>query len=409
MLAFYLKAEKLPMRLFKIIFKCDLIPLLILLQYFLHRESVSMQFIDLSRQYQRIEQKIDQRIKKVLLHNKFIMGPEVFEVEELLANLVGVKHCITVASGTDALLMAMMALNLSPGDEVISTAFTFFATVETMLLLGVKPVFVDIDPQTYLIDPQSIVAAITPRTKAIMPVSLYGQVADMDAINTIARQYNLAVIEDAAQSLGATYKGRQSCGLSKVACTSFFPSKPLGCYGDGGAIFTDDDDLARKMRELRDHGQSQRYVHTSIGINGRFDTLQAAVLLEKLPIFADEIIKRQQIAEYYSSLLKSHVITPRIAVHNTCVYAQYTIRVKERADFCAQLQKAGIPTAVHYPLPLTKQPVLRDMDCSQVVLPHTELAATEVVSLPMHPYLTQVEIEHICDQVLQVISDLVPA
>lgn len=364
-----------------------------------------MQFIDLSKQYQRIEKQIDQRIKKVLQHTQFILGPEVGELEELLAKFVGVKHCITVASGTDALLMAMMALDIQPGDEIISTAFTFFATVETMMLLGAKPVFVDIDPQTYLIDPRSIEAVITPKTKAIMPVSLYGQTADMDVINAIAQKHGLAVIEDAAQSFGATYKGRQSCGLSTIACTSFFPSKPLGCYGDGGAVFTNDDYLAQRLREIRVHGQSQRYVHTSLGINGRFDTIQAAVLLEKMQIFADEVQKRQAIGAYYSKLLKDHVAAPQIAANNTCVYAQYTIRVKQREAFCKNLQKAGIPTAVHYPVPLTKQPLLQNMECAQVHLPHTDQAAAEVVSLPMHPYLTQAEIEKVSKAVIDLVLE----
>ena len=365
-----------------------------------------MQFIDLGRQYQAIEKQIDARIKKVLQHSQFIMGPEIRELEELLANFVGVKHCITVASGTDALLLPMMALDIGPGDEIITTAFTFFATAETMLLLGAKPVFVDIQPDTYLIDPLAIEAAITPNTKAIMPVSLYGQTADMDVINAIAKKYNLAVIEDAAQSFGATYKGRQSGGLSTIGSTSFFPSKPLGCYGDGGAVFTNDDQLAVKIRQLLNHGQSQRYVHTSLGINGRFDTLQAAVLLEKFKIFDDEVKKRHAIGQSYSEKLKNHVVVPRIAPNNTCVFAQYTIRVSQREEFCQHLQKAGIPTAVHYPVPLTKQPLLQNMECAQVSLPHTELAAAQVVSLPMHPYLTEMEIQRVSRAVIDLVLEM---
>lgn len=365
-----------------------------------------MQFIDLGRQYQAIEQQIDNRIKKVLQHSQFIMGPEIRELEELLANFVGVKHCITVASGTDALLLPMMALNIGQGDEIITTAFTFFATVETMLLLGAKPVFVDIQPDTYLIDPLAIEAAITPRTKAIMPVSLYGQTADMDVINAIAHKHGLAVIEDAAQSFGATYKGRQSCGLSTVGSTSFFPSKPLGCYGDGGAVFTNDDQLAAKLRQLLNHGQSQRYVHTSLGINGRFDTIQAAVLLEKLKIFDAEVKQRHHIGESYSEKLKNHVVVPRTAPGNTNVFAQYTIRVQQREQFCQNLQKAGIPTAVHYPVPLTKQPLLQNMECAKVRLPHTELAAAQVVSLPMHPYLTEMEIQRVSRAVIELVLEM---
>ena len=362
-----------------------------------------MQFIDLRRQYQLIERQLDQAIKKVLQHGQFILGPEVNEIEKLLEDFVGVKHCVTVANGTDALLIAMMALNIQPNDEIISTAFTFFATAEMMLLLGAKPVFVDIEPGTYVIDSSKIEAAITRKTRAIMPVSLYGQTADMDVINAIAQKHNLAVIEDGAQSFGATYKERPSCGLSTLGCTSFFPSKPLGCYGDGGAIFTNDDSLAQKIRELRVHGQNQRYVHTSLGINGRFDTLQAAVLLEKMKIFEEEIKKRSEIAARYSDLLKDQVVVPKVAAHNTSVFAQYTIRVQEREEFCRSLQKRGIPTAIHYPIPLTKQPLLQNMDCAKVSLPHTEKAAAEVVSLPMHPYLTRAEIESVC----QVIGDLV--
>lgn len=366
-----------------------------------------MQFIDLNRQYQRIEQKVDQRIKKVLQHGQFILGPEINEIETLLAQFVGVKHCLTVASGTDALLMALMALNVGPGDEVITTDFTFFASVEVILLLGATPVFVDIDLDTYLINPQAIADAITPKTKAIMPVSLYGQIPDMDAINAIAQKHNIAVIEDAAQSLGATYKGRQSCGLSTIGCTSFFPSKPLGCYGDGGALFTQDDILAKKMREIRIHGQSQRYVHTSVGINGRFDTIQAAVLLEKFPIFAEEIERRHEVADYYSTLLKDHVVVPKVVAHNTCVFAQYTIRTRDRDALREELQKAGIPTAVHYPIPITKQPVMKDMACSKVHLPNTERAAAEVMSLPMHPYLTKPEIEQVAEQVIRLVGEMV--
>jgi UDP-2-acetamido-2-deoxy-ribo-hexuluronate aminotransferase len=258
---------------------------------------------------------------------------------------------------------------------------------------------VDIDPQTYMIDAQKIEAAMTPKTRAIMPVSLFGQIADMDVINAIAEKHNLFVIEDAAQSFGATYKGKRSCGLSTVACTSFFPSKPLGCYGDGGAVFTNDDVIAKRLIEIRNHGQSQRYVHTSLGLNGRFDTIQAAVLLEKMQIFEDEVKKRHEIGAYYSQLLKNHVVVPYIPEYNTCVYAQYTIRVNDREAFCQNMQKIGIPTSIHYPLPLTKQPLLQNMPCAQISLPHTERAAAEVVSLPMHPYLTAQEIQWICSSI----------
>ena len=240
-------------------------------------------FIDLKTQYQAVKPQIQARIDAVLEHGQYIMGPEVKELEDKLAAFTGAKHCITCASGTEALLMSLMALGIGPDDEIVTTPFTFVATAEVIVLLGAKPVFVDVEPDTGNIDASLIEAKITSKTKAIMPVSLYGQTADMDAINAIAaKRGNLPVIEDAAQSFGATYKGRQSCNLSTIGCTSFFPSKPLGCYGDGGAIFTNDDALAQAMREIRVHGQSQRYVHTRVGVGGRMDTLQCAIVLAKL-------------------------------------------------------------------------------------------------------------------------------
>lgn len=356
-----------------------------------------MQFIDLSTQQNKIKMDIDRRIQQVLSHGQYIMGPEIFELEEKLAGFVGVKHCIGVANGTDALLIAMMALGIGYGDEVIATPFTFIATAETIALLGAKPVFVDIDPKTYNIDPLKIEAAITEKTKGIMPVSLYGQCADLDVINKIAKKYNLPVIEDGAQSLGATYKGKQSCGLSTIGCTSFFPSKPLGCYGDAGACFTNDDDLAKAMREIRVHGQDRRYHHPRIGINGRIDTLQAAILLAKLEIFPEEVQSREQIGARYTELLKDLVITPYIESHNTSVYAQYTIQVENRDEVCEKLKKAEIPTAVHYPIPLHKQPAFAK-GYENISLPIAELAAKKVMSLPMHPYLKKEDQETIASQ-----------
>lgn len=347
-----------------------------------------MQFIDLNTQQNKIKTAIDLRIQQVLLHGQYILGPEVFELEEKLADFVGVKHCVGVANGTDALLIAMMALGVGYGDEVITTPFTFIATAETIALLGAKPVFVDIDSKTYNINPLKIDAAITKKTKCIMPVSLYGQCADFDAINEIANQYHLPVIEDGAQSFGATYKGKQSCGLSTIGCTSFFPSKPLGCYGDAGACFTNDDDLAKAMREIRVHGQDRRYHHPRIGFNGRMDTLQAAILLTKLEIFREEIQLRAQIGARYTKLLKEAVITPYIEPHNTSVYAQYTIQIDHRDKVCQTLKKAGIPTAIHYPIPLHKQPVFAKENES-IQLPIAERVAKKVMSLPMHPYLKQ--------------------
>lgn len=350
-----------------------------------------MQFIDLARQQQRIRADIDRRIAAVLAHGRYIMGPEVEELEQRLAAQVGAGHCIGVASGTDALLIAMMALDIGPGDEVITTAFSFIATGETIALLGATPVFADIDPVTYNLDPAGIGACITPRTRAIIPVSLYGQCADFDAINALAAQHGIAVIEDAAQSFGATYRGRQSCALTTIGCTSFFPTKPLGAYGDGGACFTSDERLAGVMREIRVHGQDRRYHHARVGINGRLDTLQAAILLAKLEVFTDEVERRERIGRRYSELLQGIVATPRIETHNTSVYAQYTVEVERREQLQQGLQAAGIPTAVHYPLPLNAQPALARYGSQDVSLPHTVRAAARVMSLPMHPYLEAAE------------------
>ena len=354
-----------------------------------------MDFIDLKTQQARIREQIDNRIAGVLAHGRYIMGPEVEELEERLADYVGVNYAIGVSSGTDALLIAMMALGIGPGDEVITTPFSFIATAETIALLGAKPVFVDIDPRTYNIDPALIEPAITERTKAIMPVSLYGQCADFDAINTVAGKHGLPVIEDGCQSFGATYKGRRSCGLSTVGCTSFFPSKPLGCYGDGGMCFTNDEELAKAMREIRIHGQDRRYHHSRMGLNGRLDTLQAAVLLAKLEVFDDEVQARACIGNRYTELLSDIVGTPCIEASNTSVFAQYTIELNEREKVQKTLKEAGIPTAVHYPVPLHHQPALATEDR----LPNSERAAGRVMSLPMHPYLTEEQLRRVVDTV----------
>jgi UDP-2-acetamido-2-deoxy-ribo-hexuluronate aminotransferase len=354
-----------------------------------------MDFIDLKTQYARIQDQVQARIQAVFEHGRFIMGPEVQELEQRLAEQVGVKHCIGVSSGTDALLVAMMALDIGPGDEVITTPFTFIATGEMIALLGAKPVFVDIDERTYNIDPEKIEDAITDKTRAIMPVSLYGQCADMDRINEIAGRHGLPVIEDAAQSLGATYNGRQSCALSTIGCTSFFPSKPLGGYGDSGACFTDDDDLARVMREIRVHGQDRRYHHPRIGINGRLDTLQAASLLPKLDIFAEEVVLRAERGERYTRLIQERcpdIVPPYIAEGNTSVYAQYTILVENREAVQQQMQAADIPTAVHYPVPLNRQPAL---STDEFDLQVAERLSEKVISLPMHPYLSEADQERV--------------
>lgn len=350
-------------------------------------------FIDLKTQQARIKREIDEGIARVLSHGQYILGPEVTELEEKLASYTGAKHCITVANGTDALQIAQMALGIGPGDEVITPGFTYIATAETAAVLGATPVFVDIDPRTYNLNPALLEAAITPRTKAIIAVSLYGQCADFDAINAIAARHGIPVIEDAAQSFGATYRGRKSCNLSTIACASFFPSKPLGCYGDGGAVFTNDDELAKIMRQIARHGQDRRYHHIRVGVNSRLDTLQAAILLPKLAILDDEIAMRQQVASRYSTLLNGTPITlPHIEPNNTSVYAQFTVRVIDRVAVQEQLKAAGVPSVVHYPIPLNKQPAVAD---ALAILPHGDLAAEQVLSLPMHPYLGLEDQQHI--------------
>ncbi|WP_077037446.1 DegT/DnrJ/EryC1/StrS aminotransferase family protein [Pelomonas sp. KK5] len=380
-----------------------------------------MPFIDLKSQYAALKTSIDARIQRVLDHGQYIMGPEVKELETALAARVGVKHCITVASGTEALLIALMSLDLQPGDEVITTPFTFAATAETIVLAGLKPVFVDIEPDSCNIDVSKIRAAITPRTKAIMPVSLYGQVADMDEINALG----LPVIEDAAQSFGASYwapqslrsgpqgalpalgrpggghKVRQSCGLSTWGATSFFPSKPLGCYGDGGALFTDDDALAQAAREIRVHGQSQRYTHTRLGVGGRMDTLQCAVVLGKLERFDWEIERRLAIGERYQRLL-AELPLQRLAVRQDrdCVWAQFTVMVDERAKVQAALNAAGIPTAIHYPKPLHRQPAY----AQDVSMPQAERAAERVISLPMSADLTEAQQDQVVQALMQALE-----
>jgi UDP-2-acetamido-2-deoxy-ribo-hexuluronate aminotransferase len=367
-----------------------------------------MDFIDLKSQYRRIQPQVNERIQAVLNHGQYILGPEHAELETRLANYVGVKHCIGAASGTDTLLIALMALNIGPGDEVITSPFTFIATGEMIALAGARCVFVDIDPVTYNIDPRLIERAITPRTKAIMPVSLYGQCADFDAINAIASKHKLPVIEDGAQSFGARYQGKRSCALSTIGSTSFFPSKPLGAYGDAGALFTDDDQLAKLMREIRVHGQDRRYHHPRLGLNGRLDTLQAAVLLAKLDIFDDEVTARARIGARYSQLINAAlptVGTPRLSASCTSVYAQYTVEVPNRAKIEAAMKVRGIPTAVHYPIPLHLQPVFANLGYRAGDFPVSEGVGERVMSLPMHPYLSEVDQE----KVVQALQESVAA
>lgn len=342
-------------------------------------------FVDLAAQQDRIRTEIESGISRVLAHGRYILGPEVSELEQKLASYVGTKHCVTCANGTDALQIALMALGVGPGDEVIVPSFSYFATAEAAALLGARPVYVDIDPIYYNLDPSKLELAIGERTRAIIPVSLYGLPAGIDAIGTIAESYQIPVIEDGAQSFGATYNGKKSCGLTKIGCTSFFPSKPLGCYGDGGAMFTDDAELAELLRQIATHGQEKRYHHVRIGVNSRLDTIQAAILLSKLSILNEEITARQNVAKRYDELLGTlDVVLPSVCDGSESAWAQYTVRVSNRDRVQAKLKDFGIPTAVHYPVPLHRQPATAD---NSVTHPIAEEAAAEVLSLPMHPYL----------------------
>lgn len=357
-----------------------------------------MQFIDLKSQQARIRGDIDRRIAAVLDHGQYILGPEVGELEEELQDYVGAKHCITVASGTDSLLIALMALGIGPGDEVITVPYTWISTAEMIVLVGATPVFVDVQQDTWNMDPTKLEAAITDKTKAIMPVGIYGQTADMTAINEIAARHgNLPVIEDAAQSFGATHHGKTSCALSGIGSTSFFPSKPLGCYGDGGALFTDDDDIADKMRQIRVHGQARKHHHPILGINGRFDSIQAAVVLAKLQIFDDEIDKRQQVAARYADALadSQSIQAPKLGAGNTSVYAQYTVLSENRDDLQARLSEAEIPSVAYYAVPLHLQPVFASLGHSAGDFPVTEKVSEQCLSLPMSPYLSDEEIDRV--------------
>ncbi len=369
-----------------------------------------MEFVDLKKQYQLLKNEIDRQIKKVLEHGQYINGPEIEILEETLSNYLGSKGCVATSSGTDALLIALMTLGIKPGDEVITTPFSFISTAETILLLGATPVFVDINPKTYNLDPKLIDDSITAKTKAIMPVSLYGQMADLESINTVAKQHGLAVIEDGAQSFGATSRGKRSCSVSTIGCTSFFPSKPLGCYGDGGACFSNDVKLIEKMREIRNHGQKSRYHHAEIGINGRLDTLQAAILLAKFAEFQGEIRKRSAIGESYTrEIIKINkgVFTPEILAENTSVFAQYTIELDNRDGVAEELRRKGIPTTCHYPTPLHMQPAIQNHIKTAKRFPVAESASKRVLSLPMHPYLDQSDIEEVVSKLSSTLKNIV--
>lgn len=368
--------------------------------------SASIPFLDLKPQYKALEKQINERIQTVLSHGQFILGPEVEECEKALAAFIGSKYCLTAASGTDALMMALMALGVGHGDEVITTPFSFFATAEVISLVGATPVFVDIQPDTYNMDPTKIEAAVTPKTKAIMPVSLYGQPADFDEINAIGGKHGIPVIEDAAQSFGAPYKGKKSCNLSLVSATSFFPAKPLGCYGDGGAVFTNDEALHKKMAQIRVHGQESRYHHVMMGINGRLDTLQCAILIEKLKRYDWELDRRNAIAARYSEAfvgLGQRCVPPKVKADRGSVWAQYTVMVDDRNTFGAKLKDKGVPTSVHYPTPLHHQPVyshLRD----RYQVPIAESVARRVISLPIFPDMLNEQVDRAIRAVREVVG-----
>lgn len=365
---------------------------------------MNIDFANLQLQYQKYKDDIDSNIQSVLNKSNYIMGENIRELETKLSNFSGVKHAIACSSGTDALLLAIMAINIQPGDEIITTPFTWISTSEVIALLKAKPVFVDIEADTFNIDATLIEPAITKKTKAIMPVSLFGQPPDLQPIENIAKKYNLKVIVDGAQSYGSTYNEKTDCSYGDISITSFFPSKPLGCYGDGGAVFTNDDEYAEKIRMLLLHGQNKRNYHKYIGIGGRLDTIQAAILLAKIPFFDKEIIERKKVAKYYSDLLKNILITPKIKSDRTSVWAQYTVRVNQRKVFQDILKKKGIPTAIFYPLPLHLQECFKYLNYKEGDFPVSEEASQNVISLPMNSFLTQEQLIYIVSNIKENIS-----
>jgi len=357
---------------------------------------MTIDFANLQYQYQLYKTEIDQAMQAVLDKSNYIMGEEIAALEASLQDFTGSKHAITCASGTDALLLAMMALDIQPGDEIITTPFTFIATSEMIAFLKATPVFVDIDDRTYNIDPTKIEEKITAKTKAVLPVSLYGQPADMDAIQAIADKHHLKVIIDGAQSFGSTYKGKTDSSLGDISITSFFPAKPLGCFGDGGAVFTNDDTLAEKMKSLRVHGQSKRYHHQYIGMGGRMDTIQAAVLNVKLRHYEQDLKLRQEVAAKYTQALKDKkIVLPYVTKEATSAWAQYSVRLKNRETVQAKLKEQGIPTAVHYPMPLHLQECFVYLGYKKGDFPISEMVSCEILSLPMNPYLGDEEIVYI--------------
>jgi UDP-2-acetamido-2-deoxy-ribo-hexuluronate aminotransferase len=362
---------------------------------------MKIDFANLQLQYQTYKDKINDNLQQVLNKSNYILGEEVDILEKELQNFTEAKYAISCSSGTDALLLALMALDIQPDDEIITTPFTWISTAEMMALIKAKPVFVDIEPDTYNMDANLIEAAITKKTKAIMPVSLYGQPADMNAIQAIADKYNLKVIIDGAQSFGSTYKNKTDSNLGDISTTSFFPSKPLGCYGDGGAVFTNNEEYANKIKLLRVHGQNKRYHHRYIGIGGRLDTMQAAILLAKLPYFKKELKDRQKVADHYTNSLSKILQTPVIKSNRSSAWAQYTLRVKNRDTLQIKLKENGIPTSVFYPIPLHLQECFRYLNYKNGDFLISEKASNEVMSIPMNPFLTIEQINYIISKIKQ--------
>lgn len=360
-----------------------------------NKVNMKIDFANLQFQYQKYKKEIDTNLQAVLNKSNYILGEEVSILEQELQNFTGAKYAVTCSSGTDAILLALMTLDIQPGDEVITTPFTWISTGEMIALLGATPVYVDIEPDTYNINANLIESAITKKTKAIMPVSLYGQPAEMDLISEIAKNYNLKVIVDGAQSFGSTYKNKTDSNLGDISITSFFPSKPLGCYGDGGAVFTNDIDYANKIKLLRIHGQNKRYHHQYIGIGGRLDTIQAGILLAKLKYFKDELKDREKVAKYYTERLADILKTPTIKSERTSAWAQYTLRTKNRDTLKTNLTKNDIPTSIFYPVPLHLQECFKYLKYNENDFPISEKASNEVMSIPMNPFLTDQQLDYI--------------
>lgn len=361
---------------------------------------MQIDFANLKYQYKLYKDEIDKAIHSVLDKSNYIMGEEVSKLEKSLEEFTGAKHAVTCSSGTDALLLAMMALDIQPGDEIITTPFTFIATAETIALMGAIPIFVDIDEKTYNIDPSKIEKAITVKTKAIMPVSLYGQPADMESIQSIATNHKLKIIIDGAQSFGSTYKDKTDSSLGDISTTSFFPAKPLGCFGDGGVVFTNDDELSIKIKSLRVHGQSKRYHHKYIGMGGRMDTIQCAIVDVKLKYYEKDLALRQKVAiKYTNALSDKDLVLPYIDENCTSAFAQYSVRAKNRDEVQYKLKEQGIPTAVHYPMPLHLQECFEYLGYEKGDFPISEIVSDEIMSLPMNPYVTDKEIEYISENI----------